>query len=219
MIDLPWNTGPEPRPIAERIAGRVAKRIADGEIEPGAILTEVEVAAEHDASRTPAREAMLRLERWGLVRLVPKKGAVVTNPSARERRELLAVRSMFEGNAATYLATAGDDRARLLAVLDENLAAQSAALADPPAFAELDYAFHLAIVGHDDNRVVAEISRMLAPRMFRLTRLAGATSDLARLRDEHVALAAAIREQDPERFRRLIADHLDAGHSGYAVAE
>lgn len=81
MSQLPWED--DSGSIAERVAGLLAKRIAWGETEPGEVLTEVGVAASIGVSRTPVREAMLRLERWGLVRLAPKKGAIVTNPSAR----------------------------------------------------------------------------------------------------------------------------------------
>lgn len=219
MIELPWsNIGATT--IADRVAGSLARRIAEGEIEPGEVLTEVEVAAEFEASRTPAREAMLKLERWGLVRLAPKKGAVVTNPSARERRELLAVRSMLEASAAASIAADPAARERLATLLDENLRGQGAALADPERFALLDYAFHLEIIGHDDNRVVAEISRSLAPRLYRLTHLAVVNAvDLGRLHAEHVALAGALRDGDAELFRDLMAQHIGAGHAGYEVAE
>ena len=213
MIELPWDVS-DATTIAERVAGSLARAIAEGEIEAGEVLTEVEVAAAHETSRTPVREAMLKLERWGLVRLAPKKGAIVTTPSARERRELLAVRSMLETSAA-----ASAD-ARLVEILDENLRQQAASLEDPRAFALLDYAFHLEIIGHDDNRIVAEISRSLAPRLYRLTRLAVThAADLASLYAEHVALADALRAGDAETFRTLVSGHIGAGHSGYEVAE
>lgn len=213
MIELPWSV-PATATIAERVAGSLARAIAEGEIEPGEVLTEVEVAAFYEASRTPVREAMLKLERWGLVRLAPKKGAIVTSPSARERRELLAVRAMLETNAA---ASADPE---LLVVLDANLREQAASLEDPHRFALLDYEFHLKIIGHDDNRVVAEISRSLAPRLYRLTRLAVShAADLGRLYEEHTALAGALRDGDPETFRALVSGHIGAGHAGYEVAE
>ena len=213
MIELPWSVS-DSATIAERIAGSLAQRIAEGEIEAGEVLTEVEVASFYEASRTPAREAMLKLEKWGLVRLAPKKGAIVTSPSVRERRELLAVRAMLETNAAASV------DADLVARLDENLREQATALADPHRFALLDYAFHLEIVGHDDNRVVNEIAHTLAPRLFRLTHRAVAhAADLSRLYEEHAALADALRTGSQETFRTLISCHLDAGHMGYEVSE
>lgn len=218
MDALPWDI--EGGAIADRVAGGLARRIAEGEIEPGEVLTEVEVAASVGASRTPVREAMLKLDRWGLVRLAPKKGAIVTSPSARERRELLAVRAMLESSAVASVVRSADAKDALVAALDENLERQAAAIGDPRAFASLDYAFHALIIRHDDNRVVAEISRGLAPRMYRLTRLAvGGGEGLAGFREEHAGLADAIRASDAEGFRGLVERHLADAHARYGVGE
>jgi DNA-binding GntR family transcriptional regulator len=203
------------------VAGRVAREIAEGDIEPGEVLTEVAIAARTGVSRTPVREAMLQLDRWGLVRLAPKKGAVVTSPTARDQAELLAVRAMLEKSAAR--STAADDvsRGTLVSALRENLAEQRAAVGEPRTFATLDFVFHSLVIGHDDNRVVAEISRTLGPRLYRLTRLAvsARSRDLAGLLDEHVALTDALDDGDPERYSRLVAQHIDQGHASYEVAE
>lgn len=218
-LELPWLDVPESRPIADRIAASVARKITEGDIDPGDLLTEVDVAARHGASRTPSREAMLQLERWGLVRLVPKKGALVTNPTARERRELLSVRSMLESHAVARIV--GDDALResLLGRLEPILAAQADAVGRPTDFVLHDYSFHLQIAAHDDNHVVDEILRTLAPRLVRLTRLAvtAASADLAALHREHVELTDAIRRQDVTTFRELIDHHLTSGHEHYEV--
>jgi DNA-binding GntR family transcriptional regulator len=219
MLELPWQN--VDGPIAERVAGRVAREIAEGDIEPGEVLTEVAIAARTGVSRTPVREAMLQLDRWGLVRLAPKKGAVVTSPTARDQAELLAVRAMLEKSAAR--STAADDvsRGTLGSALRGNLAEQRAAVGEPRTFATLDFVFHSLVIGHDDNRVVAEISRTLGPRLYRLTRLAvsARSRDLAGLLDEHVALTDALDDGDPERYSRLVAQHIDQGHASYEVAE
>src|SRR5690625_7883968 len=75
------------------MAAWAAREIIERRFEPGELLTEADLAEAQKASRTPAREAMLQLERWRLVRLVPKKGAIVTTVTSCERRDLLAVRS------------------------------------------------------------------------------------------------------------------------------
>jgi DNA-binding FadR family transcriptional regulator len=92
---------------------------------------------------------------------------------------------------------------------------------EPRTFATLDFVFHSLVIGHDDNRVVAEISRTLGPRLYRLTRLAvsARSRDLAGLLDEHVALTDALDDGDPERYSRLVAQHIDQGHASYEVAE
>ncbi|MFJ4170728.1 GntR family transcriptional regulator [Paenarthrobacter sp. NPDC089714] len=217
---LPW-TVEQSTSVASQIAASTARAVVEGEIEAGCLLTEVELAAANGASRTPAREAMLRLERWGLVQLVPKKGAIVTNPSARERRELLAVRSMLEVNAVSADIEDEDRRRQLLEALDVNLRAQRQSINSPADFALLDYEFHLRIIANSQNSIVDGIAKELGPRLYRLTFLAvdSLAGELKALYAEHVALADAVRGGDDQAFRHLIGRHLSLGHARYAVAK
>lgn len=216
---LPWLDDRENRPIATQIAATTAKQIAEGTIEPGTLLREVDLAAEHGASRTPAREAMLQLETWGLVTLMPKKGALVTTPTAREREELLSVRAMLEGHAVSRIAPEENRRTSLLDALAPVLAAQEAATDRPTEFAIHDYAFHLTLASHDRNRVVEEVLRSLGPRLFRLTHLAvlSPTADLPALHREHLELTDAVARRDVPGFREMIDRHLRTGHDNYPV--
>ena len=216
---LPWLDTRENLPIAAQIAAQTARHIAEGAIEPGELLREVDLAAEHGASRTPAREAMLQLETWGLVRLLPKKGALVTNPTSRERDELLSVRAMLEGHAVARIAPDESRRQGLLEALAPVLEAQAASVDRPADFTVHDYAFHLTLASHDDNRVVEEVLRSLGPRLFRLTHLAvlSPAADLPALHREHVELTDAVARGDVTGFREMIDRHLRAGHDGYQV--
>jgi len=216
---LPWLDDRENRPIATQIAATTAKQIAEGTIEPGTLLREVDLAAAHGASRTPAREAMLQLESWGLVTLMPKKGALVTTPTAREREELLSVRAMLEGHAVSRIAPDEIRRASLLAALVPVLEAQEATADRPEEFAVHDYAFHVTLASHDDNRVVEEVLHSLGPRLFRLTHLAvlSPAADLPALHREHVELTEAVARGDVVGFREMIDRHLRTGHDSYPV--
>jgi len=216
---LPWRRDLTRAPLADRIAARVAERIATGAIPGGTLLTEMELAAENDASRTPVREAMRHLEKRGLVRTLPKKGALVTIPTASERRDLLAVRSMLERDAVAAASADPERRAALVADLRTWVARQGEALDDPPRFALLDHGFHLQLIRHDGNAVVEEVCAAVAPRLVRLTYAAVAASveRLDRVRDEHTALADAVETGDQPLFARLISAHLAAAHT-YPVA-
>ena len=99
---LPWE-----RPvttIARETAAALSRRIVTGEIPTGDIITELGVANSENISRTPVREAMLELQRWGLVRLLPKKGAIVVAPGFDDALDLLAIRELFE-EASVPMAT------------------------------------------------------------------------------------------------------------------
>ncbi len=83
--------------VSEQIATRIGDRILDGTLQPGARVGEQELANEFAVSRGPIRDALRILEREGLITLLPRRGAVVTELNANELRELLEIRAgLFE---------------------------------------------------------------------------------------------------------------------------
>ncbi|MEW6356495.1 MAG: GntR family transcriptional regulator [Planctomycetota bacterium] len=80
----------------ERLKGRIMCK----KILPGERLVEEELAGELGVSRTPLREALRKLAQEGIVKIVPRRGAVVAKPSAEEVLEILLVREVLEGLAA-----------------------------------------------------------------------------------------------------------------------
>lgn len=213
--------GPQPRSIAQRVALELAGRIVSGELEAGTWLTEVDVAAQTGVSRTPVREAILQLQVWGLVRLAPKKGAMVTIPSALEQADLLEVRSMLETGVVRRVAQCdAATREALADRLRAIVARQREVIDDPAAFAREDYAFHAELITHGENAVVAEISGLLGPRLARLTFLAvrSMSERLSGMADEHEALVGTIERGDADGFAALIERHLADGHRRYAVS-
>lgn len=83
--------------VPEQIAARVGERILDGRLQPGERIAEQELADEFQVSRGPVREAIRILEREGLVTLLARRGAIVTELTAQELTELLDIRAgLFE---------------------------------------------------------------------------------------------------------------------------
>ena len=159
---------------------------------------------------------MLQLERWRLVRLVPKKGALVTTVTGKERRDLLAVRSMFEIDAVQTLADGGDLTA-LAADLSTLLGEQTTALdaGDPLGFASADlHAFHARLIRSGDNAIVIEMLTTMGPRLARLTYQVAieAPHTLDTLLTEHETLTDRAEAGDPTGFARLVRDHIESSH-------
>lgn len=209
---FPWESA-KPT-IARRVADDVARRIIRGEIVAGELLTEVQVAAEAGASRTPVREAMLQLQRWGLVQLMPKKGAIVKPLSGKEVRDLLGFRELLEVSAiGAALANGGDTE--LADALAANLSAQEVALdaGDVAEFSARDVEFHLRIMQAGENAVVDDVMLTLAPRFARVIHEVARHdgSDARRLLDDHRAIHACIEAGDVEGARRAIAAHIAEG--------
>ncbi|SJM68255.1 GntR family transcriptional regulator [Gulosibacter sp. 10] len=213
--ELPWERT-DASPIAVRIAAAEARRIVEGAHPPGALLTEAEIAKREGASRTPAREAMLQLEAWGLVRIAPKKGAVVTAVTPAERRDLMALRAMLERASAEAIARDAGGQRILAEGLEAELERQRAAVGDDDllAFASADYAFHARIIQSLGNAVVDELCGTLAPRFARLTHAAASdrAEVLAGLLDDHEALARLLADGDAAGFAAALDAHLAAAH-------
>ncbi|MGO2812880.1 GntR family transcriptional regulator [Brevibacterium sp. BDJS002] len=215
LLTLPWESTDDSSPIAARMAAWAAREVIEQRYEPGALLTEADLAEAQKASRTPAREAMLQLERWRLVRLVPKKGAIVTTVTRQERRDLLAVRAMFETDAVQAL-TLDSDFAPLAADLRTLLDRQQKALTDshPLDFASADYAFHARIIRSGGNTIVDEMLTTMGPRLARLTYQAviDNPNPLDLLFDEHAELTDLAERGDAKGFGKVVREHIKSSH-------
>lgn len=212
---LPWES-PTSGTLAHKVAATTARSIVEQRLDAGDLITEVDLARDQGVSRTPAREAMLQLEAWGLVRLMPKKGALVTTVSARQRRELLDVRVMFEINSVSELAGSPEGLVSVAGELDSALREQQQALDSGSLvdFAAADYRFHARVILAGGNAVVASLLARLAPRLARLTHQVciERPESLPLLLDEHQALARLARSGDARAFAELVRTHIHDTH-------
>jgi DNA-binding GntR family transcriptional regulator len=107
--------------MSDEVARILRDRIVDGDLPPGARVDATTIAAELGTSRTPVREALLRLEAAGLVLRQPYRGTVVAGVDVNRLEEVTALRVDLEGRAALLgtprLTDADIDRMRT--VLDE----------------------------------------------------------------------------------------------------
>src|ERR1700712_6010725 len=94
---------------AERAYQHLKARILSREYAGGSLLPEGEVADAVGVSRTPVREAMLRLSAEGLLRLYPKRGALVVSVGAEEARDILEARELIGAHAVELGVELADD--------------------------------------------------------------------------------------------------------------
>lgn len=185
------------------------ERVLDSTFAGGDLLTEGEVAVALGMSRTPVREAFLQLESEGLLRLYPKRGALVVPVSSQEVESVMETRVLVEQFA---LAKAIARDAGVVGGLEAAIARQVgyAERGDSEAFVEADREFHTVFVTAAGNPIVTHLYESLRDRQRRMG-VAALTRDARRVSSilaEHRALVAAIRARDPERARTVLADHL-----------
>jgi len=205
-----------PPPAAETAYRHVKEGLLAGRLPAGEMLSEGDVAAELAMSRTPVREAFLRLAAEGWLRLFPKRGALVVPVAPGEAEDVVAARLLLETHAVEAVVARPAARDALVAELRRLVARQQAAVAagDLEAYGAHDAAFHLAITAAGGNAVLAAFAVTLRERQRRMTALSvGAAGERAPgFVAEHEALVAAVAAGDAARFRAVLSDHLREAH-------
>ncbi|MEV4800205.1 GntR family transcriptional regulator [Nonomuraea sp. NPDC049421] len=208
--------GTAKRPSAAHTAYTVTKElILSGELPGGSLISEGEIAERVRVSRTPVREAFLRLESEELLALHPKRGAVVVPVPPGEAADVLELRLALERSAAGRIARTGlpteyDQRMRDLLARQRDLAAA----ADVGGFAEADEAFHRCIVEASGNRLAGRFYATLGDRQRRMSisALRLRPERLPLLAGEHETLLEHLRAGDTAAFAEALEVHLTATH-------
>ena len=191
--------------------GILSCRYADNEL-----LAEGSIAAETGVSRTPVREALLRLEAEGMIRLLPKRGALVLPVTAQEWRDVVSTRLLVEAHCTRSVIESGRGPAvaRALEVPLADLRAAAQAL-DVPAYVTADRTFHATIVAAEGNLILIRLYGSLRDRQLRMgaANLAGPDGELDAVRmrttvADHEAIAAAIAHEDGALAEHLTREHL-----------
>jgi DNA-binding GntR family transcriptional regulator len=197
-----------PRTVAGLVAERLRAEIVAGELPAGSRLRQVEIARRFDVSTTPVREALAALQREGLVRLHPQRGAVVFLPTIDDLREHYEIRAALEALAAAKAAERFETAwaVPLEAFLDE--------MRDgPPAarYIELNQRFHTELYGHSGRRNLVEMIAALRDASSAYLHIYRAAKDfpVKRLDAEHRRILSACVARDPEEAAAAVREHLE----------
>jgi DNA-binding GntR family transcriptional regulator len=221
---------PAVRPPAVPSAADRAYAYVKGEIlarrfAPHDLLSEGQLAGAVGASRTPVREALLRLEGDGLVRLLPKRGALVLPVTVDEMADVMETRRLVESFAARKVLSRRPP-VDLAPVLDGHLEAMRAAMRahDVAAYVQADRDFHLAIVAATGNEIITSLYRSLRERQLRMGTVnlldgTGSHVDPGRMSStlaEHERIRDALRAGRADAAVKAVAAHLDHAESTLA---
>ncbi len=191
--------------VPEQVAAKVGNRIVAGELAPGARIGEQELADEFGLSRGPVREAIRILEREGLVQVLPRRGAIVTQLSPTELREVFEIRAGLFDIAVRKVIQ--ERPPELLAVMRAGLQ-RLQALADDPAggdaYAETTYRLILICARFAGNERLRRMIAALSLQSLRYSKL-GLASVQRRRRSLQLwkQAAKALERGDADAMMRL----------------
>jgi DNA-binding GntR family transcriptional regulator len=188
--------------LAEQAAEQIRHLIVKGDLQLGEALSETALATLLGVSKTPIREALLRLKAEGLVDIQPQRGTFVFRMSADEVRKLSEFRDVLEISALCL--TMQRDARALGRTLKSLIADMSAALADNDAakYREQDGLFHQCIIDSCANHHLSRSYTMIA---FRIQALRNRLSSDPRLN------AGSLKQH------RMLAQLIGAGQEAKAV--
>lgn len=199
----------EGRIVIAQVHARLRRRILDGTLPPGTILSQVQLAQELGVSRTPLREALRLLQEERLVLAEHNHRVRVADINLEELESLYASRIMLEPLALAltipHLSEADLD------AIAQTLRAMSAASArhDPDAWEAANGQFHELLVIHAEERLRGSIKRSIEASE-RYCRIKFQTIPNARevAEAEHAAIFAACRDRSSDTAVELLARHL-----------
>jgi DNA-binding GntR family transcriptional regulator len=214
------------RSLADDVVDRLRDAIFHGSFKPGEALREEQLAAMLDVSRGPVREALVQLEREGLVLVRRHRGATVARLSRSDLEDVYSLRLALERLAiqrATRYATDQD-----FAAMEAVLAAFDVALSRGPSekeVAELDVRFHDLIYQAARHQRLYDCWANLKSQIyiFLLSRNVVDPDFRAVTVKSHSDLLDAIRARDEARATIEIEDHLRGAYDrvvrAYSAAE
>jgi DNA-binding GntR family transcriptional regulator len=189
--------------------------IVSGRLEANGRINQDAVARELGCSKTPVREALRWLERDGLVRLEPNRGAFVAEFTDRDLFEIYELRELLEPHAAA-IACAVATRADVAQLRDLRDRIAEIWNDDPMAAFELNREFHARLCAPCQNGLLLHLlglvwSQQAALRIFTYYAQAGdAFAD--RTHAEHRTIIEAYAARDSAAVRELVRNHISEAH-------
>ncbi|KAB2914860.1 MAG: GntR family transcriptional regulator [Hyphomicrobiaceae bacterium] len=214
---MPDRAFVRPRSLAEQAAEQIRHRIVNGDFQLGEALSETALASELGVSKTPIREAFLRLKTEGLVDVQPQRGTFVFQIDHDEARVLSDFRDVLE--IAALRQTMRENAPGLARLLKPIISEMKTVLArkDTRRYRALDDQFHRRLIDYCGNAYLSEAYATIA---FRIQALRNRLSQDPRLNakslQEHQALVRLIERGATSEAVGVLRRHIARTPKDYA---
>lgn len=196
--------------LSQRVYQSLKRDIITGVHQPGEALSEKDLAEKYASSRTPVREAAVRLQHDNLLRVVPNRGYFITKISVQDLVQLYEYRAAVECACAELAATKSAnlelrERLERLAHTEYKVDHRESYI----HFITADTAFHVGIAQLARNQLLLHAVEAVRCHMERIMYAAIDIGYYGQLPGrEHCAILDAINARDPQRARQLMYDHI-----------
>lgn len=203
--------------LRDSIYQAIRRAILTCELEPGRELREQILAERYRVSRSPVRDALLRLEQESLVTVLPRQGYLVNAISIPDVEAMFDLRMLITSACAARAAHADEIAVQTL----ERFRSGPNVGGDEDAYLEYNRAFHSGITAICGNARLAAIENDLMQQCSRLIRIALRNIEncsVPHAISEHNAIIDAIQGRDAETASRLAHQHIERGQSRVIAA-
>jgi DNA-binding GntR family transcriptional regulator len=203
----------------QRIVDALSKAIAQHRLRPGTRLIEAQIVEALKANRNHVQSALQRLAMQRIVTIEPNRGALVSQPSAKEARDVFAARRAIERAIVESITPDAmrQNRQRTAAHMRSERKATSAS--DRRDIVRELSEFHLLLGEISGNTVLAEILGNLMVRSSLIVALYQRNDHPACASDEHAQIVDALEQGDREKAVRVMIEHLDELEAQLALEE
>jgi DNA-binding GntR family transcriptional regulator len=216
MIDAETNPVQRPRSLADIVTDRLRDDIVRGRYDLGTVLRETSLAHNLGVSRTPVREALMRLEMEGLVVVTAPRGASVFQPSRKELEDICDLRVSLESSALTFAVRR--DRQGIAGALKDIVDRMAACRKrnDIVGYLDLDTRFHATFFDHCDNIYLSDAYQTIAAKMAALrNRLGDHPDHMAKSFVEHRWIGEAVTNGEIDKALDILEGHIGRKEGSY----
>jgi len=201
---------PRAATAASRIYSDLRNELVSLQRRPGEAISEADIALSYGVSRTPVREAILKLSDEGLLEIFPQSGIFVSRIPLAALPEAIIIRKALETTTAQMAAehATASQILNLHSILQRQREANAAR--DSDAFHQADEAFHATIAdiaGYPGIWTLIQQVKVHVDRYRRLT--LPQVGRIGRTITEHESILDAIEAHDPDAARSAMEFHLD----------
>jgi DNA-binding GntR family transcriptional regulator len=203
-----------PQLLTDRVCERIREAIVRGELKLGEQVSEAQLAQRMDVSKTPVREALLRLKRDGLVEIHPQRGTFVFRLDPAQVAHLCRYRVMMETSALREAMAFRPDAlaADMKRLVSEMRKAEK--LRDLQALAGIDMHFHGLFFVHCSNDYLRAGYEVIRSQLVALRY----RSPISNAVSSHQVLVDAVEGGDAERTAGLLTEHVLENEPRYRTA-